>query len=225
MSNSIFLSLVCGKNYRPFKLKSIFKIVNYIFHPLLVAVWLVFLLALLDPGMTFFFNGVKGVRLLVILSLLMVVIPLIFMKILKEFGLISGFEMSNKKDRVQAFSIVVVPFITNYYMLYHLGAPRALQLLILGITVMLLLLAAVSIFYKISAHMAGIGGGIGMMAYLVHYIGSAHFFFILAIVLAGVIASARLSVGAHSNIELITGLLLGTTTLYVVFLVNWLPMV
>jgi len=157
-----------------------------------MAVWMVLTLFVTDPVMTIYFNGLRGVRVGIILGLLMSIIPIVFIKLLKEFKVISDIKMPSKEERFTAYAIVSLLYIVNYQLLYQLGSPRSLRLVILGTTLILLSLTIVNRLFKISAHMASIGGLIGYLAILTFQGNNFHGMLIISILLAGIIASARL---------------------------------
>lgn len=84
--------------------------------------------------------------------------------------------------------------------------------LVLGsITLSILLVALISLSWKISAHSVGIGGVVGALAgILIRFNESDLFIFVLAfVVLAGLVASARLQLNAHTPAQVGVGLGLG----------------
>ncbi len=83
---------------------------------------------------------------------------------------------------------------------------------ILGsITLSILLVGVVSLYWKISAHSVGIGGVLGTLIAITLKFGETDLIFILALLtgLAGLIMSARLHLNAHTLMQVNTGLLLG----------------
>ena len=67
-------------------------------------------------------------------------------------------------------------------------------------------------YTKASAHMAGVGGIVGLIWYMSEaYYVDLFSFWIIAILATGLVASARLYLKAHSPIEIVLGLTAGIT--------------
>ncbi|MCD6557248.1 MAG: hypothetical protein J7K64_08660, partial [Bacteroidales bacterium] len=95
---------------------------------------------------------------------------------------------------------------------------------VLCTTILLLILLVLTFKFKISVHMAGMGGFIGFfyvffvkmnisevlfMIYGFHIL-IIHFF-VLLLIISGIIASARLLLKAHNPIQIISGFFTGLT--------------
>jgi hypothetical protein len=86
------------------------------------------------------------------------------------------------------------------YLKFFLGAFFAIAVLLIG----------ASLSQKISAHLAGLGGVCGML-YSISVVTFTETltWLLVAIVVSGLVASARLILKSHTGIELISGFLLG----------------
>jgi len=187
-----------------------------------MAVWLIFIQVSSDSLLQNFF-GAYGIKVSIILGMLMLVIPMIMIRLMKEFNVISSFEMKVREERQLVYTVVAALYLLNYMMLTNLSVPGALRSAVLSVMFTLIFLAAINRFYKVSAHMAGVGGVLGMLIfYLLDGQGSV-IFFLMTIMLAGIIASSRLYLDAHTNGQLILGLLIGLIVTFFIFLSQWLP--
>jgi hypothetical protein len=84
--------------------------------------------------------------------------------------------------------------------------------------VSVLLVLAISYFWKISAHLVGWGGVVGLIVILSYQFGSdMMIFLVVAILFSGITAFARLRLNEHIPLQVYTGFLLGLLTVLIVF--------
>src|SRR3972149_9728143 len=83
-----------------------------------------------------------------------------------------------------------------------------------------LLVLTISYFWKISAHLVGWGGLTGLIASLsLRFHTDLMIFLIIALILSGITAFARLRLNAHNQSQVYSGFLLGILTVLMVFLI------
>ena len=110
-----------------------------------------------------------------------------------------------------------IPFITQavlmmiaYYMLRRVGLPRFFYLMLLGAIASIVIVVLINFRWKISIHMVGIGGITGLMLGLSSILSlDIHIPIIISIIVAGILGSARLRMGAHIPGQIYLGYLLG----------------
>jgi hypothetical protein len=125
-------------------------------------------------------------------------------------GKISSLEMYDRKERSIPFFFTLISFIACIFLLYKLPVPRLITLFVSGGAVIILYAFIVNLRWKISIHMIGIGGLMGMMfsySYLFH----VHMIYLLIgiAVLAGALGTARMILKAHSPGQVYAGFLSG----------------
>lgn len=82
----------------------------------------------------------------------------------------------------------------------------------MGGGIAILLTAFINLKFKISAHMVGIGGLLGVLisiSYLIKF--DMTLFYIFVIILAGIVGFARLTLNEHKPLQVYAGFLLGLT--------------
>ena len=85
----------------------------------------------------------------------------------------------------------------------------------------MLFLSFISYFWKISAHLVGWGGLVGLILILsLRFNTDLMLFLILAILSSGFIGFARLKLEAHNPLQVYSGFLLGFVIMIVVFLLQ-----
>ncbi|MCY7357082.1 MAG: hypothetical protein LH609_06365 [Rudanella sp.] len=166
-------------------------------------------------GLDAFPASFKG-SLLVLITVGTFGIPSIFIYYLFKSGYIPSLYLDNRLDRRLPY------FVTGiiYSALTFLFATRMqlvsetspeITVLLGSITLSILIVGIISLYWKISAHSVGIGGVLGTLIAITLKCGETDLIFFLALFmgLAGLIMSARLHLNAHTLMQVNMGLLLG----------------
>jgi len=151
----------------------------------------------------------EQMRLLIVLIFVTTfVIPLLSMSTLKLTGTISNFLLEKRKERLLPFFFTVFFYgITVYMFTYRIGQLDVITLLLGTITAIILMVALLTIKIKVSAHSAGMGGGIGFLwAIKLTYPDMMLLWPILGtILITGGVMTARMYLNAHRPIEIYLG--------------------
>ena len=174
---------------------------SILFNPLVIGVPVVLAIAIKEQG---------GIRLVdvptALLSIFVIcIVPLIYVLALMKFGVFENFNVSDRRQRVYLFPVLLVCFFITAWILYRKGDVSPLVLAMLGYGALnLLVCALVSIRFKISLHCAGLGGMVVGMWYA---FGSVA----LALGLGAMAATAwsRLHLEEHSPAEVAAGSVFG----------------
>lgn len=196
-------------------MKLFFKIISLIFHPIFMPVYLAFLIVAFVPNSFPDLFGRKYNMVMIMLAMLMIGFPLISLAIMKGLGMLKNFTMRNVKERFIPM-IAVATFYLWTFMMFKPDSKTAfatdpvLSNMILGSVVSIFLAFFFNSFYKISLHAIAAGG---MLSVIMNIMPIASFnmtyIFIGAIVLAGLIATARLYLKEHTNKEVYMGFFAG----------------
>ena len=192
------------------QLKTAAKFFSYVFHPLIIP----------TLGMIIIFNSNSYVNfaipfelkkaVVILVGLSTFVIPTLFTLFLQNRGYIKTIEMETTKERVIPYGFTVIFYFFTIYMMIKAPIPPIIFNFMIGALVSVILAFVVNLKWKISAHMIGIGGLVGALiatsfllnVNLISYI-------TLSILIAGLVASSRLILNAHSPNQLIVGFLMG----------------
>jgi hypothetical protein len=141
------------------------------------------------------------------------VMPAVAIAMMKALGFISSLEMKDKQERIIPFIATMIFYIWTFMAVKNaLELPAIMVIFILGTVVSLMASFFINLWHKLSIHMVGMGGlltaCILMMLTSEKSMGA-----VLpgVIVLAGLTATARLYLKAHTPIELYTGFLVGVS--------------
>ena len=147
---------------------------------------------------------------LIILSTL--IIPMITIIGLRISGSLKSLHMPEKKDRLVPFLITSLYFLLTTVFLYQ--KTELDPILWQGMTVIcvaVILLSLVTFFWKMSAHMTGVGGLVAVVLVLGKYFASFEVLtpLLTSLVLCGLVGTSRLYLNAHRPLEVYVGFLVG----------------
>lgn len=191
---------------------------SYLLHPLLMptnGLLLVFFVGNIQ-GFNPYSNDedIKNVY-IVIISLFIAtgLFPIIIGLILKKLNYISNLQMPKREERIIPFMITCASYLGIIYLyteVLHLNLDPKIHSFIAGATIAIIVGLIITLSWKISLHMIGIGGVVGMIV-LVSKLGENILLYplILTILLAGIIGFGRLFLKAHNIHQVIAGFFLG----------------
>ena len=186
------------------------KIISYLFHPLLMPSYGLLLFFYLDRHVSYFLPfEIKKTLFLMTLSFTFV-LPVMNAIVLLRMKIIRSLSMETKEERRLPLLITAIFYFAEYYLLTEAEVPATLKLLMLSAIISVMLTVIINLFWKISAHMIGIGGITGM-AFILSILFQTPAFLIISslFVIAGIIGYARLQLQAHSIAEIYSGFFVG----------------
>ncbi|MCW5899856.1 MAG: hypothetical protein KIT10_11370 [Flavobacteriales bacterium] len=179
-------------------------------HPLFMPLLTLWLAIAVDPHLGYFLDGRMLWITLGMVGVMTIVFPLISTLLLLRGGVIDDLRMPDHRQRVAPFVMTLLYFAMAYWLLRRSSIHLGLLPLLAGAIVALALTAAISLRWRISAHMVGIGGLLGTLSALM----VMHALPILpliagVILLAGALGTARIVDGGHSHTQIHAGTALG----------------
>lgn len=192
------------------------KLISYLFHPINFSIIGTLLYFLFVPKYIF---KQQEYIILVVIFLTTYIFPLIFLFLMKRFGLINSYHLKTIEERKfpTVLFISICIFIGQW--LFKTSIVNILALFYLGFALSLIL---VYIFLyldrKISLHTAAIGGLIGFLLYFsYHFKINVILLLVAFFIISGIIATSRLELKAHTMSEVVIGYLVGILTQLSVF--------
>ncbi len=189
--------------------------ISYLFHPVFVP--LIAMYIFFNSG-SYHGNFEKSDELFQFMymfaGLLTVVMPIISLVILVRNKFVSSFSLPEQNERTGPFLITAFYYCLFYVLLKKLPPSIAsweYYSMMLGAISTLVLVTIINLKIKISAHTAGYAGLVGIYMGLVSndVIILDQFVLTTLIILTGLIATARLSLGAHRQSEIYLGAVVG----------------
>lgn len=187
------------------------KAVSFLFHPLLVGLYMAWFLIYRSSG--FFQYQDPKVR---AISLATVVVnnflfPLVVVLLLKALGFIGSVYLRTQKERIVPYMASIIFFFWTWYVFYNRpDSPQILRDTLQGIFYAAIMSSAANVYFKISMHAIGMGGCVGMMVACL-FTGSlfSPLPLAMAVLLTGLVLSSRLITGDHQRGDVLAGFLVG----------------
>ena len=140
------------------------------------------------------------------------ILPLIFLSVLRHFKLVKDLHVEKREQRFFPYMFTALCYTVAAYYLYYCHSPQWFVMFMVGSAVTVLIMALINLKWKISAHMAGIGGVVALV-YQIHVQGLSAFdlFWMrcITIMVAGLLGSARLVLNRHDAWQVLAGVVVG----------------
>lgn len=198
-----------------YALRFVAKGTSIVLHPILFTFYLFIILSGFEYHIA---SKIAPFRLYFALYLLMstVFIPSALIYMFKHLKLISDFQLSNRKERTFPFLCTAILYYFTARIVIKQGLPIEYYLIIIGATALIVIALFINLRWKISVHMMGIGGVIGIFHGMAAYFPNIFFApLVISIALAGILGSSRLLLGSHKPAEIYSGFIIG----YFLFLI------
>ena len=140
------------------------------------------------------------------------IIPLIFLSVLRHFKLVKDIHVDMREQRLIPYLFTALCYGVSAFYLHYWHSPRWFVMFMVGSAITVLVMALINLKWKISAHMAGIGGVVALI-YQIHVQGLSAFDLLwllcLSIIIAGLLGSARLALKQHDIWQILAGAVVG----------------
>lgn len=186
-------------------LNSIATWIGRVFHPFLVPIFVLLEILVLSP-----YGRIVPMqsRFIVWITVLFcaIVLPGVVIIILQKRGVIKSIGLDRREDRVWPLLSVGLSLSLGYLFLMLFPMTEIFVQILLVIALQVLLIAVVSLYWKISVHSVIWGAVCGIFYVMGPLFRDA---FIASVLVSGVVASSRLMVGAHNGVQVVLGYLQG----------------
>jgi len=194
---------------------SVARIVSGLLHPVLMPFFTLILMLQSHA----FFTGILplGEILVLMASVLLTTVfcPFLTIYFLYRTKLVTSLFMEKREERILPLLATGVFYYLTYYLLKGISLSVLFSYFMLGSTLLIIICMLINFFFKISLHMAGIGGVTGFWLGLNIRQGTSHEIFLsFLFLLCGLLGYARLEEGQHTPKEVYTGLFLGAGILF-----------
>ncbi len=184
-------------------------ILTYLFHPILMS--MIGILVIFNAGI--YISDIPDEFKRFIYSIVFlsnVLIPLTLVPALYLFKNIQHITLNERRERIIPLFFSAICYYLGYYLVSRFSSIRVIDTFLFSSVVVLFILLLVSVFWKISIHMAGLGGLTGLILMLsLLYTLDMTFFLSVAILISGIVATARLKLQSHNLLQIITGYVAG----------------
>lgn len=195
------------------------KLISYLFHPLLLPTLGLLLIFNMDRSGLWVPDGEVQLFLLSITFIATFLLPLLNALLLLKMKQISSLAMESRQERKLPYLAAAVFYFTESYFLMNWDVPALIKAFMLGATLLVVSVLLINLFWKISAHMVGIGGLCGIMIAVSERLQiNMHGTIIALFLIAGCTAFSRLKLNAHDPAQVYVGFLLGVSVQLFLFL-------
>lgn len=146
-------------------------------------------------------------------------LPVLNIYLMYKLKRIHSITLSNRNERTFPYIMTAIFYFGLFYLFYDLRIYQTIKIFIFCAGTAILLSALINLKFKISAHMVGLGGLIGMafsLSLLFKY--DTMFIIIAAILISGIVATARLYLNEHKPSEIYSGFFLGVFCQFILFM-------
>lgn len=189
--------------------------ISMLLHPLFMPVYTLALALRLDLHLSFFLPPQLVWITLGMVFVMTALFPLTSALMLVRGGMVSDLQMRDRRERILPYLMTLFYYALTYWLLRRIEQHAALHAMLFGAMLVLGATTVITFRWKISAHMAGIGGLVGALSALYVLHGTFHIAVLAALVaIAGLLGTARLVDGEHTAAQVHAGALLGGVVMF-----------
>ncbi|MDR2816998.1 MAG: hypothetical protein LBB62_09905 [Proteiniphilum sp.] len=138
-------------------------------------------------------------------------VPAILILMLYRMRIISDLSLKVRSERIYPYIITLLSYSVMIWFYYRMKMPIWFSMIMLSSVAIMIVATLITLKWKISAHMFGIGGLIGgamSVSYFVEH-SNPYFMFMGLFIIAGLVSTSRLILKRHTLAQVIAGFLLG----------------
>ncbi|MBN2350376.1 MAG: phosphatase PAP2 family protein [Bacteroidales bacterium] len=147
------------------------------------------------------------------------VLPLSILPFFLYHKMVMDIQLSTRKERIIPYIIAVLLYAACYYLISNKSLAQLIPDFLLAATISVFIILLVSFFWKISAHMVGIGGITGLIIGLsVRLNLDLMVFLIVALLISGLVGYSRIRLESHTPGQVFAGYLVGLLTVLIIYI-------
>lgn len=185
--------------------------ISVLFHPLLVTTYLIAVLGVFFPSL--FLMPPDRLRVIVMfIFCFTVILPAVNILMFKMFGTISTYTMASREERIIPFTAIALIYLVMTGMFFFkLPVSSNLNLLLVIVSVMVVVGTLITFFYRVSVHALALWGCIGILFPMNKAMEQPALLWptVIAVLVAGLVMSARLYLNAHTPRQVLFGSIAG----------------
>lgn len=189
--------------------KRIAQAFSWCFHPLLMPTIGIMIMMFTDSYVSFIpFQAKKMMILLTAIGTF--VLPALLIPLFIMQGKISNIELDERKERIYPLALISIFYLLTFILFLRIPVFSLVHAFMLGVLLSVAAAFFISLKWKISTHMIGIGG-IAALVLVLSFKLDLHLIYPLigVIIAAGIIGSSRIYLDAHTEGEVYGGFAVG----------------
>lgn len=185
-------------------------LISLLLHPLLLPTYAAFLLYATNVHLFAGYDSTAVVRMFLLLFINTVLFPAVAVLLLWRLGFLSRLQMPDSRERLLPYITSGIFYLWGFVVFRKSDLPPMLSIILLGATLTLFCTFLFNLFRKVSIHAGGAGAFL-VLAVLASMLAPQPIpqLPMSAALAGGLVGTARLSLGAHSLPEVLTGYLIG----------------
>ncbi len=185
------------------------KTVSLLFHPMLMPLYGLLIIFYVPTILAYLPSTVKKLLILIVL-INNVFVPLSLMPYLRYRNIITSWAISERKERLLPLIVTSVLYSVTAYIIYRFKIPGFVKSFLVVSAFLAISVTILNLWWKISIHAVG-AGAITALLVILSIIMQADLmvFIVAAILISGLVMSARLFLDSHKPAEVWLGYFLG----------------
>lgn len=198
-------------------------VISYITHPLFIPIIITFLTVRALPE--YFVAFAHGSRrfpydmLYIRVLSISIFFPALTLLLARSLKFVDSIQMHTQRDRIIPYIACTIYYFWAFYAFKREGvAPPFFNAFFLGVFIAVVLSMVANTYAKVSMHTTGWGGVIGLLLMLMtgmHM--NVSFPLVVTFIVAGIVATARLILSAHTPAEIYAGFLIGILSQWIAY--------
>lgn len=191
-------------------LKWLAHIISAIFHPFLVPVYALLFINYFNPYQFAHLSDITKFYLLMSVIFNTLVFPAVTVFLMRQLDFIKSFQMRGRKERIIPFIAISLFYFWSYLVVKNFGVGSYFTHVMLGGSLSIFMAFFLNNYYKISVHSVGAGNFVAI-AFTLTMISNYNLTLplMMVIMVAGLVGSARLYLGAHIQSDVYSGYMVG----------------
>ena len=187
------------------------RVISFIFHPLLVGVYMAAYLIYVNPSYYAYVPRINAFRNLLTVANNNFVFPVLVVLLMRGLGFNKSIYLKTTKERIVPYMASIIFFFWTWNTFYHLqGIPQVMKDMTQGIFYASVIGMIANIYFKISMHSMGVSGLVGLMIVVLMdgemYSGLP---MAISVLIAGLVMSSRLINEDHQPGDIASGFVVG----------------
>jgi len=196
-------------------MKTLFNIVTYIFQPILVPTYGMTLLMSMDifSPLSFFWRMVAIIGTFIFTGIL----PAVPVLLLMRRGEVHDIFISNREERTMPYLFSFMAYVFwALFMWRTMQFPLFIVSMGIGSAISIFIIIFINMKWKISAHVAGMGGLSGAVFGVCYRLAiNPVWLFILVLTVSAIVALSRIELKAHTPLQTMAGFLIGFLAVFI----------
>jgi len=185
--------------------KKLAQFFSVIFHPILLPA--LGIMILFNSGSVLEFIPFQAKKIiLIIVFVCTAILPLTFIPFYIFQRIVRNVQMEQNRERLIPLLVTTLLYFLCYYLLVRLKVPETISLFVLAATHVVLITFMITFKWKISIHLAGVGGFVGaLIAVAFRLQVNLEYFVIVAVLISGILGYSRLKLNKHKPYQIYAG--------------------